>query len=183
MEAIRILENEHQNILQMLDIIKEIGIRAMNEAEFDTEDLRKIQKFIKFYADDHHHGKEEEILFFRMKEEIGETAVKAIEMGMEVEHTLGRHYSSELLRWVGIYEKDPSEENKLEVLTYLLAYREALTRHIEKEDEVIYPFGVRGLSEETLEEINQESLAFDKEFEENSAAQLKVLEELKDKYL
>ena len=38
--------------------------------EFDVEDITRIIDFVRTYADKHHHGKEEDILFATMNQEL-----------------------------------------------------------------------------------------------------------------
>ena len=135
--------------------------------------------FGKNYADHLHHGKEEKILFKVMLEKLGPVADKLIRNGMLVEHDLGRLHMNELLEAIDRYEKDPSTLNKLDIITNASGYATLLNRHIGKEDEVVYTFAQRALSDEDKERVNAETKEFD-EAPENKADVEKYLEWLKN---
>lgn len=183
MKAIKILEKEHDNIRRLLQVIEAMAFKVLDGESFDVGDLRKVRSFIKDYSDVHHHSKEEAILFDYMKVEIGQVAEKLIDTGMMVEHSLARHYSIELENAINAYEKDPSQENTVSLLTYLLAYRELLTRHADKEDGAVYPFAERELKDSTKEIINSESLAYDEKFQQQAQKSLVDLDQLESKYV
>jgi len=70
MESIKIMVDEHTNIRRMLKVIREVSYRIMTLGEFDVEDITRIIDFVRTYADKHHHGKEEDILFATMNQEL-----------------------------------------------------------------------------------------------------------------
>src|SRR5699024_8321964 len=119
------------------------------------------------YADNHHHGKEEKMLFNRMVEELGPAAEKLVIHGMLVEHDLGRLYVKQLEEAV-IRELDGDEEAKLDVIGNAMSYADLLNRHIDKEDMVVYEFARKNLGKETLKTINSECLVFEDKAKENN---------------
>ena len=122
---------------------------ASNEVLFKKlkKDFDKIIDFVRNYADNHHHKKEEKILFVKMVEELGEPAEKAVKQGMLVEHDLGRLHIRELVEALDKL-KAGEEEAKLDVIANAISYSHLLTRHIDKEDRVIYKFAERNLKRE-----------------------------------
>ena len=139
MKAIEIMNEEHKYILRMLQVIRKCCFKILNNEEIIYEDFYKIIDLIRNYADNHHHKKEEKILFIKMVEELGEPAKKAVNQGMLVEHDLGRLHVREL---VAALEKVKAgeEEAKLDVIANAISYTHLLIRHIDKEDRVIYKF-------------------------------------------
>ena len=181
MRAIEIMNEEHKYILRMLDVVRKVCFRVMNGETIIYEDFYKIIDFIKNYADNHHHKKEENILFIKMVEHIGEAAEKAVNQGMLVEHDLGRLYVRDL---VNALEKVKSgdEESKLDVIANAISYTHLLTRHIDKEDRVIYKFAERNLSDELMKFVDVECENFEVSNEAVKNKYLLILEELEKKY-
>ena len=155
MKAIEIMNEEHKYIIRMLHVIRKCCFKILNGEEVIYEDFDKIIDFVRNYADNHHHKKEEKILFVKMVEELGEPAEKAVKQGMLVEHDLGRLHIRELVEALDKL-KAGEEEAKLDVIANAISYSHLLTRHIDKEDRVIYKFAERNLKEETMQFVNLE---------------------------
>lgn len=181
MKAIEIMNEEHKYILRMLDVVRKVCFKIMSGEERVYEDFNKIIDFIKNYADNHHHKKEEDILFIKMVENIGEAAEKAVNQGMLVEHDLGRLYVRDL---VSALEKvkGGDEEAKLDIIANAISYTHLLKRHIDKEDRVIYKFAERNLSNEVMKFIDVECENFEINNEEIKNRYILILEELEEKY-
>ena len=160
---IETLMAEHQVILRNIAVMRKRAIALMKGEDVDMDLFTMHIEFARHYADKHHHGKEEQILFEYMTEHLGATAEKLIGFGMLVEHDLGRLYVGALEDAVARFREDPSDENRLDIVGYVVAYSDLLRRHIEKEDQVVYNFGIRGLSEEQMAEVEVKSQAFDEE--------------------
>jgi hemerythrin-like domain-containing protein len=76
---------------------------------------------------------------------------------------------------------DGDEEAKLDVIANAISYTHLLHRHIDKEDNVVYKFAERGLSQNTLDKINDECVGFEaeaqaKEVQERYIGLLEALE-------
>lgn len=182
MNSIEIMNEEHKNIMRMLKVVRKLCFKLMKNDEVDYEDLYLIIDFIRNYADNHHHKKEEDILFNKMTENIGQLADKLVKHGMLVEHDYGRLYISNLCEAIEKV-KAGDEEAKLDVIANAISYTHLMERHIEKEDKVVYTFAERNLKEEILSEINSECL----EFEANNVSiknkYLDILNKLESKYI
>lgn len=183
MNYTQVLENEHANIKRMLEILRIINLNYLNGLDYDTDELIEISNFISEYADKHHHGKEEAVLFRHMLDELGEVAKSLIQVGMLVEHDLGRYYNRSFKEAIANYKNDRSKENGLAILTYSLAYRDLLTRHIDKENTAVYPFANRALKDETKELVEEESIKFEETYGMDAAKYLQLLEILEEKYI
>lgn len=182
MNAIELMVKEHENICVMINIVREACYKVVTGEKINYDDFNFMIDFIKNYADKHHHGKEEVFLFNRMVDEIGDTAEKLVKHGMLVEHDLGRLYISDLSKALEDL-KAGNDKAKVDVIGSAISYCNLLTRHIDKENKVAYTFANRMLKDETLNTINDETKAFEEENKENSEKYLKVLENLKKKYL
>jgi hemerythrin-like domain-containing protein len=173
MNCIELMVDEHKNIKRMLAVIREYCSRILNGKSVQYEDFFKIIDFVRNYADKHHHGKEESLLFIRMMEELGPTAEKLVRYGMNVEHDLGRLHVQELEVAVA-HVLDGDREARLDVIANAISYTHLLNRHIHKEDEVVYKYAQNNLPEATLYRLDEEC----KSFEENAKE-----EKTQEKYL
>lgn len=183
MNGIALMIEEHGNIKRMLAVMRKASLAILNGSEIDYLDFEDMTDFVKNYADNHHHGKEEKYLFNRMVDEIGGAAEKLVKYGMLVEHDLGRLYMMNLKEALANY-KLGDEEAKLDVIANAVSYTHLLLRHIDKEDNAAYPFAQRALSEETLDKIDRECEVFEKEQEKKGIQEkyVQILERLEQKY-
>lgn len=155
LESIRIMVEEHENIRRMLNIIREISYRIMTLGEFDIEDIPRIIDFVRTYADKHHHGKEENILFETMNKTIEKLAKSGAITGMYIEHDLGRLYMGNLEKAVNRY-KNGDDRGRLDIIANAISYADLLDRHIEKENTAMYRFAENMLDSESKSYIEDE---------------------------
>lgn len=183
MDGIDLMVHEHKNIKRMLVVIRKACLGIMNGKEIDYAEFETMIDFVRNYADKHHHGKEEKILFNRMVDEIGGAAEKLVKYGMLVEHDLGRLYMMELEGALAKVKAGDAEA-KLDVIANAVSYTNLLSRHIDKEDKVAYPFAKRELSEETLSKINIECNTFEEDMNKIGLQNkyIEILELLENKY-
>lgn len=183
MDGIALMIEEHKNIKRMLSVIRKACLGIMNGKEIDYADFETMIDFVRNYADKHHHGKEEKLLFNRMADELGAAAEKLVKFGMLVEHDLGRFYIRELEEALDKV-KSGDEESKLDVIADAVSYTHLLNRHIDKEDNVVYSFARRELRKETLIKVNEESEKFEEEMRIAGVQDkyIKLLEQLEQKY-
>jgi len=179
MNCIELMVDEHKNIKRMLTVIRKYCRRILNGENIQYEVFYKIIDFIRNYADRHHHGKEEQLLFTRMMEELGTTAEKLIKYGMNVEHDLGRLYVQDLEDAVNRV-LDGDMDARLDVIANAVSYTHLLNRHIEKEDGVVYKYAQNKLSKETMNRLEQECLTFERMAKEDKIQEkyLALLSEL-----
>ena len=115
--SIVIMEEEHSNINRALAVVRNICLGLMDGRDVPDADFRQIIDFIRGYADKHHHGKEEKFLFPAMVEKMGPVADKLVTNGMLVEHDLGRADVLALETALNEYQKNPTPELKLDILS------------------------------------------------------------------
>ncbi len=182
--AADILVKEHDQILCFAALMKKECCLILQEGKVDTALFRRAVSFVRNYADRHHHGKEEQILFERMLLRLGTVAEKLIKAGMLVEHDLGRLYMSELEKALERYDAGQSTEDKLDILTYMTAYIDLIKRHAEKENAVVFGFAERSLAKEDKDFADGQTRLFEEDAEKAKErdAQLLWLEELKEKW-
>lgn len=182
MNAVEIMVSEHKNITRMLKVMRKYCLNILNNDNVDYKDFYKIIDFIRNYADKHHHGKEEKFLFVKMVEELKGPADKLVTHGMLVEHDLGRLFIKNLETAVNEVENG-NMDARVEVIANAIGYADLLTRHIDKEDNVVYKFAENNLSQSTLTQLEQECTAFEKSAENNGIQNkyLSLLQQLEQK--
>jgi len=139
-EPIQRLVAEHTLIKRLLALIPELCNRVNEDLEGNREIILKSVEFIKQFADKFHHAKEEDILFAYAK---GNNDILNV---MYEDHKKGRYYVKSVL--LGLETGDAS------FIAYSLKhYRELLTEHIKKEDEILYPWIEKGMSPAQIDEL------------------------------
>ena len=183
-KSVEIMMEEHKNIKRMLQVVRKICLRVMKEETINYDDFEDAMKFIKYYADDHHHGKEEKYLFKEMQNYLGRMGDNLISRGMLVEHDQGRLYMQELKAALERV-KAGDEESRLDVIANAISYTHLLNRHIDKEDQLIYKYGVNNLPAEVLHEVDRLSEVFEEEatLAGTQKKYIDILEKLEKKYL
>lgn len=173
MESIKIMVEEHTNIRRILKVVRNVSYRVMTNGEYDLEDFPKIIDFIRTYADKHHHGKEEDVLFVTMNSSLENIAKSGAITGMYIEHDLGRLYMSNLEKALEKYNSG-IDEARLDIIGNAIGYTDLLERHIEKENTALYKLAERMLDDSSKKFIDIEC----KKVEEKAS-----LSGLQDKYL
>ncbi|MEM1486150.1 hemerythrin domain-containing protein [Oscillospiraceae bacterium PP1C4] len=184
MYCIELMVMEHDNILKFIDAVKNACCGILDGKEVNTDDFEKMILFARNYADKHHHGKEEQVLFSKMTQHLGKIAVNLIQHGMLVEHDLGRLHISELETSLKQYKENPQTIYKLGILGGAAGYANLLQRHIDKENEVVYTYAEKNLSPEILESIDNLVKDFEKSAQEQHIQDnyLGILKDLTEKY-
>lgn len=182
--SIEVMVEEHEYIIRLIKVIRQASSNIFNGGEVDCEDFEEIIDFIRNFADKHHHGKEEKILFEEMKKHLGAAADKLITHGMLVEHDLGRLYindAHEALEKV----RQGDADSKLDLIAHLMNYGYLLIRHIGKEDTIVYPFAEKNLAEEVMDKVNVDSRKFEETAKEMGIQKhyIEILHRLEEKYL
>lgn len=182
MKSIEDMINEHENVKRMIKVIRKYCYKVLKSEYIDYEDFYRIIDFIRNYTDGHHHAKEENILFKTMGEKIPKLANNGPITGMLIEHDMARLYVSNLEKALKEYEKG-NDEARLDIIANAISYGDLLSRHIDKENNVIYKFAENMLSEDVKEEIDRQSNELEKSAEEKGIQEkyIGMLNELEKK--
>ncbi len=157
--AVKNLVDEHVLIKRMLALIPTIADFVENSVTVDKDLILSCVDFIRGYADKFHHMKEEDILFKYVDEQ------SEIIKIMYEDHVTGRNHVKNVV-------EGAENGNKAQIKEHLNGYRDLLTQHIKKEDEILYPWIERQMSDSQIGEM----------FQRCSAADASVGEELPRKY-
>ncbi|SKC48707.1 hemerythrin domain-containing protein [Maledivibacter halophilus] len=179
MDAITLMIEEHKNIKKVLRVARKLCINILNRGEVNYEAFNIVVDFVKNYADKHHHNKEEDILFKKMSEELGEEIERGSIYGMFAEHDMGRLYMKNLVEALDRVNNG-DDDSKVDIIANTISYTDLLHRHIDKEDNAIYEFGKRNLSMEAMLEVEErcrevEDIAKEKNIQKKY---IKAIEEL-----
>lgn len=181
--SVDVMMEEHKHIKRMLQVVRKISYRVMKGEEINYDDFADAIDFIRNYADAHHHGKEEKFLFKEMITHLGKIGENLITHGMLVEHDFGRLYMQEL-RAALERVKSGDEESRLDVIANAIGYTQLLNRHIDKEDQLVYNYGMKNLSEDVLSEVDRVSKVFEESAEKIGTQKkyIDMLVRLEEKY-
>ena len=203
MKSIETLIAEHDCILRFNQVARCACLGLIEGKDLCVSDFRDMIDFVRNFADKHHHGKEEKILFGEMIEHLGQIGKNLITHGMLVEHDLARLYISELATALDQYEAaggagpndaggtdGANDTNKaknealLDVITNMVGYTKLLKRHIDKENAVVYTYAEKHLPEAALAgaDASMEMIEKQAETEGIQKKYLSVLSRLEQKY-
>ncbi len=163
------LVNEHVLIKRLVALIPEV----IDKLDVASEEGRQViidgVDFIRSYADKYHHTKEEEILLKYFDENLD--IIKTI----YEDHETGRSHVRAVLEAL-------DDRDKEAVSKHLNAYRELLTEHIKKEDEILYPWMDRNLSITQIGELFSKFNGRDEEFGDTSKRYEEFINKLEEKF-
>ena len=184
MNSINILVEEHNNIKKILKVIRKMCIDIVEDGEVNHQDFFAIVDFIRNYADNYHHGKEEDMLFEYMSDQLSQDIGEGPVRGMFIEHDYGRSFVANLELAVKSH-KEGNNESKVDIIANAIGYANLLQNHIHKEDNVIYKYASKHLDTETLERLDKEFSDFENKYEnlEKKKKYLNLIESLQKKYL
>lgn len=157
---IKQLEEDHYKILVFLENFENELITFMEKDLFSMERYTDAITFIREFADKIHHQREEEILFHYLITHGGKAAETLVRQGMLIEHDQARFYVKELERAVQRYALKKGAHDKLSILAFGKSYCELLRRHIDKENNTVYPFAERILSNDLFANMSEEDITF-----------------------
>ena len=141
MKAVEILREEHKLIQDVLDSLERGAQRLGSEMKMPADFFVDAADFIRSFADDAHHRKEEGVLFKAMarhgfSEDAGPVAV------MLADHNEARRLT-QLLSEAAERLAQGDESAREEVIMFALAYVKLLRQHIMKEDHILFQMADR----------------------------------------
>lgn len=154
-----ILMREHRVIERVLLCLDRMATRAREQGDLDLDDARSVIAFLQEFADQCHHGKEEQRLFPTLEHcglprDAGPTAV------MRAEHEMGREHVRGMDAAVvdAAASAGPARDRFVaHAFDFVLLLRE----HIAKEDQVLFPMADRMLDAGTQKQLLAEFAAME----------------------
>lgn len=151
---VRKLAEEHICIKRLLALIPALVEDMRASGQINAELMRGVVDFIRGYADRFHHMKEEDVLFDYTDKE-----AEVIRVIYE-DHDHARAFVRAVAEAI-------EDSNVLALCANLTGYRELLTEHIKKEDEVLYPYIDRGLTTHQVGEVFRRFEQAEREIEDD----------------
>ncbi len=138
------LKEEHEAVLSVLEILRNISEKIRSGQEIDVQHLDQLLIILKEFVDHSHHGKEEKILFTAL-ERLGFPSEGGPVGVMLSEHDNGRQYIQGMGDAVAsIKAGDPDGLKKF--ANNASYYSSLMVDHIHKENNVLYPMADMHLS-------------------------------------
>ncbi|MGC3998660.1 MAG: hemerythrin domain-containing protein [Anaeromyxobacter sp.] len=153
MDAIELLMEEHRTIERALDALEAFADEVCRRGVTEREELGRFVAFLRDFADEAHHGKEEAILFAAMVEhgfpsQGGPLAV------MLHEHDLGRTLVRSL-RARAEQATPWTDADRQAIAEDAHGFAALLHAHIHKEDAILYPMAEQHLPAEVLAAVGE----------------------------
>lgn len=165
----QILVDEHSLIKRWLALIPVLIDNVDPTSKEGRGIYRQGVDFITSYADSLHHGKEEDILFSHFDD--SQTIFRVI----YEDHAAARNHVKEM--------KSAIEREDIQSLhEHLRGYAALLTEHIDKEDEILFPWLDREMSPEQVEQLAEEFRRSDRQLAIKEDRYRLFVEELEERF-
>lgn len=152
MRILEDLTNEHNFIIRYLDLIEKYNTFHGNGRDLLFHIGIDLITFIKKFAHDFHHKKEEKLLFPQLENSQILTQCNPIPV-MQKEHTLGVNFVDDMK-----YALELRDVNSFSV--HIRDYAMLLRTHIQKEETILYPMIRESLSKSVKDSIDVEYETF-----------------------
>ncbi|KAB2891111.1 MAG: hypothetical protein F9K32_05705 [Desulfobulbaceae bacterium] len=162
---LQVLVDEHRLIIRLLAQIPTLTAGLNLNSTTVRQTIEGVLEFIRFYADQRHHGKEEDILFSRF--DVSGDIFRAF----YEEHRKGRQFFQDM-------QQALAKGNAALLSCRLLEYAALLHEHIQKEDQVLFPWLDGRLSDQERKEIFAEFIITDGRPEMDDARHRTLVEQL-----
>jgi hemerythrin-like domain-containing protein len=154
---------EHRLIERMISVMgKEIKLIQKN-GDVDPKFIDTAANFIRTYADQCHHGKEEKILFRDLQKKKLKLDDKQIMGELIQEHILGRNLTGQLVE-----AKNKYITGDRTALVTIIGLMQQLVdfypKHIEKEDKIFFKSAMKYFTTAEKDAMLEEEYEFDKKF-------------------
>jgi hemerythrin-like domain-containing protein len=154
---------EHRLIERMISVMENEIERIKTRKTADFKFIDTAVNFIRTYADQCHHGKEEKILFRDLQKKKLKPTDKQIMDELVQEHVLGRKLTGQLVDAKNKYETGDKASLKaiIDIMHQLVDF---YPRHIEKEDKIFFKSAMKYLTNAEKDAMLKEEYEFDRNF-------------------
>jgi hemerythrin-like domain-containing protein len=161
MSIINPLIYEHRLIKRMVELLKNELVYIKEKNKVNSEFIKAAVDFFRIYADQCHHGKEENILFRELQKKEISDEHKDIMNKLIEDHKKGRSYVNQLEESNQYYiDGDLQAINQIQLTLQKLT--ELYPRHIDIEDNLFFADVMKYFSEEEKQKMLKESYEFDR---------------------
>lgn len=154
---------EHRLIERIISVMNKEIDRIHKRKSVNPKFIDIAVDFIRIYADQCHHGKEEKILFRDLQKKALKPDDKRVMDELIAEHVLGRKLTGQLVEAKKKYEAgDTTTLNTIiDVMKQLVNF---YPKHIEKEDKVFFRSAMEYFTKSEKDAMLEEEYEFDKKF-------------------
>ena len=154
---------EHRLIERMIGVMKKEIDKIQEKGSVDPKFVDTAVDFIRIYADQCHHGKEEKILFRDLAKKKLEPEDKQLMDELIADHILGRKLTGQLVEAKQKYET--GDTAALFTITSIIHQLvEFYPKHIEKEDKHFFKSAMKYLTQEEKDAMLEEEYEFDRNY-------------------
>lgn len=149
-QAMDDLKHEHEALLHALELLDRLSQRLRHPQtgqSVDPQDLQLLTGFFREFADQCHHGKEEELLFPALKD-AGLDAPGAMQQDLLAEHEAGRQALRAMQEQAS--QPGPAFADAAD------RYASHLRQHIARENAELLPWVDQKLDAQTLEQLGHQ---------------------------
>jgi hemerythrin-like domain-containing protein len=162
-QPIGLLMIEHRLIERMISVMGKEIKRIQKNGDVDPKFIDTAVNFIRTYADQCHHGKEEKILFRDLQKKKLKPDDKQIMDELVQEHILGRKITGQLVE-----AKNKYITGDRTALVTIIGLMQQLVnfypKHIEKEDKIFFKSAMNYFTTAEKDTMLEEEYEFDKKF-------------------
>jgi len=148
-----VLQHEHTVVLLVVDAMDREAQAIRGGAPVRADEVTKMVAFMREFTDGCHHNKEEKVLFPTLKQ-VSPAANGPVTV-MLAEHEQGRQHARAVVAALPVAAAGDSVAAAA-VADNLAGYAELLRAHIDKENQVLFPFAERTLSADDKARLAQE---------------------------
>ena len=152
LKATEVLRQEHEVILKMLDATEELARQLTAGRRVEPRVLDGLQEFLRLFADQCHHGKEEDLLFPKLEQKGMPRQAGPIGV-MLIEHDQGRAWIRQMMQASAAYAQGRPEAPS-NWANAARGYAALLRDHIAKENNILFVMAERMLSPEEQSELS-----------------------------
>jgi hemerythrin-like domain-containing protein len=175
MKATAVLMNEHKYILRALNILEQMALEVERGEAIDDTDTEYLLQFLRTFADGHHQGKEECVLFPAMLEGDRSDYPKLCQMIFE--------HDQERSLVEGLEDAVRTKKGK-DFVYYARRLVNILRTHIYKEDHILFGLADAAFSAEEDERVARNLADYERSWQDTVlSGQLKRLNALEWRYL
>jgi hemerythrin-like domain-containing protein len=176
MKTTDLLAQDHQHMLEALNILGEMAERTRLHQVVDRKDLETLIGFFKGFGDLHHQGKEEAVLFPALLLDRDQKHYRQV-CGCIFEHNRERSLIEGL-------QESILAHSFAEFVYYAGRLNELMRAHIREEEKILFPIVNKILTPSDDARVFQDMAAYDKAWQQTHLSeQLDALSELKLRYL
>jgi hemerythrin-like domain-containing protein len=175
MKATQLLKDEHGHILRALSVLEEMAARATRGETINKKDAEDMVHILEGFADRHHQGKEEAILFPALLQDRDQRYYNVL-CCLIFEHNRERFLVQGL-------EESVRSGNTRDFVYCATSLVDKLRNHIEKEEEGLFSLADSVLSAQEDERVNSEMQQFERAWQQHVLTRLRSrLDELEAEY-